>query len=73
MDIGARARAATWKPHDVVATTQPIAYTGERNRSTVLRTGWRHSTGGAATAPRCFRRKPTIEANAVTTAMSTPS
>ena len=25
IEIGARASAATWKPHDVVATTQPIA------------------------------------------------
>ena len=30
-EIGASASAATWKPHDVVATTQPITNHGERN------------------------------------------
>ena len=39
----------------------------------VLRSGWLHSTSGAATAPRCLSRKPTMEAKAVITAMSTPS
>ena len=39
----------------------------------MLFSGRLHSTGGAATAPRCLSRKPTIEARAVTTAISTPS
>ncbi len=72
-EIGASASAATWKPHDVVATTQPIVYTGERNSAIVLATGRRHSTAGAATAPRYLRKKPITDMSAVTKAISSPS
>ena len=38
----------------------------------VLASGRRHSTGGAATAPRCLSRKPSTDATAVATAKPSP-
>ena len=39
----------------------------------MLAIGRRHSTGGAATAPRCLSRKPNTDISAVTKASSRPS
>ncbi len=41
-EIGASASAATWKPHDVVAMTQPSRYHFERKRISVEWTGRFH-------------------------------
>ncbi len=54
IEIGASASAATWKPHDPVATTIPSVYQRERNRASELATGRRTVTGGDSTAPRCL-------------------
>ena len=72
-EIGASASAATWKPHDAVATRIPIVYQRDRNSASDVRTGRRASTGGDSTAPRCLNRKPTTDANAVARANSSPS
>ena len=55
-----------------MATTQPIVYTGDRNSAIVLATGRRHSTAGAATAPRYLSKKPITDMSAVTKAMQQP-
>ena len=71
-EIGASASAATCSPQEPIATTRPSAYHFDRNRASVLRTGALHSTAGAATAPRCLKRKPSTEATAVATAKARP-
>jgi hypothetical protein len=56
-----------------MATARPSAYHGERNSAQVLRSGFDHSTAGAATAPLYFHRKPRTDAIAVATAKPRPS
>ena len=53
-EIGASASAATWKPHEPMATAIPSVYQGERNSASEVRIGRRASTGGDSTAPRCL-------------------
>ena len=43
-----------------------------RRRSTALRSGWRTWTAGAATAPRCLKRKATLVAAAEPSARTSP-
>ena len=52
--MGARARAATWNTHPPMATRIPSTHQRLRKSAAVEETGWRHSTGGAFTAPRCL-------------------
>ena len=51
----------------------PMANHFERNSPTALATGCLSETAGAAQAPRCFRRKPTLVANAHSNASRIPS
>jgi drug/metabolite transporter (DMT)-like permease len=53
-DMGASASAATWNSHAPRATSMPIENQRERNRPAAEASGWRTSTLGAATAPRCL-------------------
>ena len=53
-DIGAKARAATWKSQALVATAMPIANHLDLKRWRPERSGWRMSTCGASLAPRCL-------------------
>ena len=46
-DIGAKARAATWKNQALVATAMPIANHLEEKSSLTERSGWRMSTCGS--------------------------
>ena len=54
IEIGASASAATWKPHETMATAMPSSHQRERNRATVLDTGFFSEIGGDSTAPRCL-------------------
>ena len=54
IEIGASASAATWKPHETMATEMPRSHQRERNSATVLDTGFRSEMGGDSTAPRCL-------------------
>ena len=54
IEIGASARAATWKPHETMATAMPSSHQRERNSATVLDTGLFSEIGGDSTAPRCL-------------------
>ena len=54
VDTGSRASAPTWAANANAATIQPIVHHLFRKRSAALRSGWRTSTSGAATAPRCL-------------------
>src|SRR4051794_34756852 len=56
-----------------MATSMPIVYVRDRNRTREERTGLRQSTSGDSTAPRALSRKPTIEAKAVARARRRPS
>jgi hypothetical protein len=54
IEIGASDSAATWKPHDVVAMTQPSRYHFDLNSTSVEWSGRFQSTSGDSTAPRCL-------------------
>ena len=56
--IGASDSAATWNTQAAVATMMPSVHQRLANSAPVERTGWRHCTAGAPTAPRCLNRKP---------------
>ena len=63
-DSGASASAATWKDHAISATSIPSVNHLERNSPIALVSGCLSDTAGAARAPRCLRRKPTLVASA---------
>ena len=72
-EIGANASAATWNPHEPIATSIPITYQREPNSASEVRTGRRASTAGAEAAPRCLSRNPITAVSAVATANTRPS
>ena len=71
-DIGAKARAATWKNQALVATAMPIANHLEENRFLTVRSGWRMSTCAASLAPLCLNRKPSCVTTAHKSARNMP-
>jgi hypothetical protein len=72
-EIGARARAATWKTQPPVATSMPIVHQRERKRALVDSHGCEKRTSGAATAPLCLHRKPMLPMSAQSSAKRIPS
>src|SRR5687767_15541566 len=57
IEIGARVSAATCRANATAATAQPVLHHFERKRSIALRSGWRMSTSGAATAPGLYLKR----------------
>jgi hypothetical protein len=53
-EIGASASAATWKPHDAIATTIPSTNQRLVKSELTALSGLRHSIAGIAAAPRCL-------------------
>ena len=54
------------------AISMPIANSLEANSALAERSGWRMSTAGAAQAPRCLNRKPTLVVRAQASASRMP-
>jgi hypothetical protein len=63
-DSGASASAATCSDQAPSATSIPSVNHLERNRPAALASGCFSDTSGAAQAPRCLKRKPTLVASA---------
>ncbi len=64
--------AATCSANATAAKPQPMLHHLERKRSIVLRSGWRMSTSGAATAPLCLNRKARFVPSADSSAQMRP-
>ena len=71
-ESGSSDNAPTCARNATTEISQPIVHHLERNRSAALRSGWRMSTSGAATAPLCFKRKLRLPPHADATAHSSP-